>query len=128
MAANPAFATTPRLGVVQISTANTNRDGTGTIGSVITGVAAGTRIQRVRIVATGTTTAGVIRLFVDNGTNVRLLRETLVTAITPSASIAVFQTEIEFENGLMLPSASYILKASTHNAETFNVFALGADF
>ena len=44
----PAFVCSPRRQPIpEISTANTNRDGTGTLGIVITGVAAGTRVAAV---------------------------------------------------------------------------------
>lgn len=128
MATNPAFASTPRLGSAQIATANTNRDGTGTLGNVFTGGANGSRIDRVRITATVTTTAGMVRLYVYDGTNTRLIREVVVSAITVAAGTAGFTAEIEFPGGLLLPDSNHILKASTHNAETLNVFAVGGDF
>jgi hypothetical protein len=126
MANAPQFATTPRIGLGQVTAANTNRDGTGTLVNIITGVAAGTRIQEVVIQATGTTTAGMVRLYLFDGTNNRLFDEFVVSAITVGASTAAFRTSKSYDN-LTLPSASWILKASTHNAETFNVNALGAD-
>lgn len=120
MASVPAFASTPRTAVAQIATANTNRDGTGTIGTVMTGAAAGTRIDDVKITATGTTTAGVVRLFLHDGSNARLWTEVLVTAITPSTSVAVWSAELP-DLGLVLQDNNWSLRASTHNAETFNV-------
>lgn len=128
MASNPSFASTPRLEVVNFATANTNRDGTGTIATLITGVAAGTRINEVIIEATGTTTAGVVRLFVsvDNGSTWRLYDEILVTAITPSTTLAAYRFARQFAN-LILRDASCKLGVSTHNAETFNAFALAGD-
>ncbi len=53
MATAPVFAITPRLAVAAVSAANTARDGTGTIVDVLTGVAAGTRIERIWIQTTG---------------------------------------------------------------------------
>lgn len=126
MASTPAYASTPRIGMAQVSTANTNRNGTGTIADVLTGVAAGTRIERVVVEGTGTTTAGMVRLYLYDGTNTRLYREVSVTAITPSASVQVFRSEFALTD-CVLPSASWKLQASTHNAETFNLFAFGAD-
>lgn len=126
MATSPQFASTPRIGLGQATAANTNRDGTGTLANIITGVAAGTKIQEVVIQATGTTTAGMVRLYLFDGTNNRLFDEFVVSAITVGASTAAFRTSKSYDN-LTLPSASWILKASTHNAETFNVVALGAD-
>jgi len=125
MATAPVFASTPKLGTAAISTANTNRDGTGTIGTVLTAGASGTKINEIRIEASAATTAGIVRLFIFDGTNTRLFYEQLVAAITPSASVKVFESTLLFDN-LVLPTG-HQLRASTHNAEAFNVFALGAD-
>jgi hypothetical protein len=130
MSANPNFAATPKQAVVQISAANTNRDGTGTTVLLVSGGSSGSRIERLRATAAGTTTAGVVRWFlsVDSGANKRLLRETLVPAVTPSATVAVFMAEEVFPGGLQLPGVSTQIYASTQNGETFNVFAEGGDY
>ena len=130
MAVNPNFAATPKCGIGQLSAANTARDGTGTIVTIFTAGGSGSRIEHLDICAAGTTTAGMIRLFIHDGTNTRLIKEIAVTAITPSASVAAFQTTVNLStlaNVYLLPNG-YSLKASTHNAETFNVFAWGGDF
>ena len=133
MASNtsPVFTKAPLISMAQISTANTARDGTGTIGTVMTGGADGFRVDSIRIHATVTTTAGMVRLFIDDGAaNIRLWREVIVTAITVGAAVAAFDAEIRNADGsalLNLPSG-YILKASTHNAETFNVIAFGGSY
>lgn len=129
MASDPVFAVTPKVGMVQISTANTNRDGTGTIGTVFTAGASGSVVKKIRISAAGTTTAGVVRLFLDDGSNIRLMQEVIVPAITPSTTVEAFARTITFgpDDILHLPSNTWLLKASTHNAETFNVFAFYAD-
>lgn len=131
MAANPTFAITPKIGQVRIATANTNRDGTGTLGTVYTGVAAGSRVLWIQAMATSTTTAGAIRLFVDNGSSVSLWREVLVTALTPSVTVLGWTTTwfspVPGEPLLLLPTASYVLKASTNNAESFDVIACVLD-
>lgn len=126
MATQPAFATVPRIGSAQVSAANTNRDGTGTIVTVITGVAAGTRIAEVVVEATVATTAGMVRLYLFDGTNTRLFDEVAIAAATPSASVRTTRVSTVYTN-LILPSASWQLRASTHNAEAINVIALGAD-
>lgn len=131
MAANttPIFTLTPKIGKVQISTANTNRDGTGTIGTVLTGSTNGTRIHRITIQAAVTTTAGVIRLYISDGTNVHLWTEVIVAAVTPSTTVSAWSYVMELfgEAALILPSG-YVLMASTNNAEAFNVFAEGGDY
>lgn len=126
MATAPQYVGTPKSWHAALSAANTNRDGTGTIVNVVSGGASGSRIDRVRIVSRGTTTAGVVRLFLSDGTNIRLLKEVLVDAITPSTSIAVFMADVTFADGLTVP-VGWSLQASTHNAENFNVIAQGGD-
>lgn len=123
----PIFTLTPNDGVVAISAANTARDGSGTLYDVVTAGANGTRIDHIEVVAQGTTTVNVVRLFLYNGTTNFLRQEILVTAITPSTSVAVFSTQVTFTNGLVIPTG-WKLRASTNNAETYNVFAYGGDY
>ena len=131
MAANtsPIFTLTPVIGMAQISTANTNLDGTGTLVTIITGAVDGTRINRITVKGLGTTTAGIVRLFIDDGANIRLWKEILITAITPSGTVAAFSDIINLydENALVLPK-DYVLKAAPHNAESFAVIAEGGEF
>ncbi len=124
-----------------ISTANTGRDGTGTIGTVYTARTAanggtGARIDSVTVEATGTTTAGMVRLFItDSGGTARLIREIAVSALTPSATVKAFTiptSEGADANGVLIINALLapgdIFKASTHNAETFVVRVQGGEF
>jgi hypothetical protein len=90
----------------------------------MTGATNGTRIDDIYIVATGTTTAGVVRLFISDGTNIRLWQEILVAAITPSTTVAVWSASL-LNQGLLLESG-WSLQASTNNAETFNVLVTRA--
>jgi hypothetical protein len=130
----PIFEQTPRIGglTTQVSTANASRDGiTGTYEDIITGGVNGTRIDHIDISAAVVTTDGVIRLFItpSGGGTPRLWKEILVQAITPSATVQVWSASIDCSlpgNRLVLPSG-YILKASTHNAQAFNVIAHGGD-
>lgn len=127
MSTSAQYAATPATAMVQISTANTNRDGTGTLGTLITAPAAGTRVDDIQITAAGTTTAGVVRMFLYDGTNTRLLSEVLVSAVTPSTSVAVWSAKLT-NLGIILKQ-NWGLRFSTHNSETFNVAMLrGGDF
>lgn len=128
MAFSPTFTSTPRLTSVNIATANANRDGTGTIVSLITGVAAGTKIFEINIEPTVTTTAGIVRVFItlDSGTTWRLFDEISVTAATPSASVKAARNTVVYNN-LVLPGTTAQIGVSTHNAESINVFALAGD-
>ena len=126
MATNPSFAATPRLASVNIATANTNRDGTGTVATLITGVTAGTRVSEIVVKAKATTTAGQVRVFLHDGSSFFLLDEIAVAAATVSASVQGVRVSTTYNN-LILPSSSWSVRVSTHNAESIDVTALGAD-
>ena len=124
----PIFTRSALLGKAAVTVANANLDGTGTLATVVTGDAEGTRIDLIRLNAIVTTTAGMIRLFLDDGVNVRLLKEIPVTAITPAAAVEAFSAEWRPSEPIVLPDASWELQAATENAEAINVFAFGGHF
>lgn len=136
MAASPQYAAVPKIGSTVINTANTNRDGTGTLGVVFSAGSSGSRIDTIEIQAVGTTTAGMIRLFISDGTNHRLFAEIPVIATTPSSTIPAFSTLVQgnatgLVNSIPLPFSlpnGWSLRASTNNAESFNIIAFGGDF
>lgn len=125
----PIFPDTAAYGVANISSAFTARTTTGvtSLTLVLAAGADGTVIDRVRIVASAATTAGVVRLWIYAGSgNAQLFHEELVSAITPSATVETFTVEIPFSD-LVLPTG-HTLYASTHNAEAFAVFAFGGHY
>ena len=144
--ATPSFAVTPRsIDAGSFSTANTNRDGTGTVATLAAGVAAGTRVNSVTITATATTTAGMVRIYLstDTGTTWRLIKELPVAAVTPSATVQAWSSgpmpcndypqanataAPYYLPGITLTGTSDLLGASTHNAEAFAYFVSAADF
>jgi hypothetical protein len=129
--ATPIFAQALRHAVAAISTANTNRDGSGTIGTIFTADATdGSVLDHIDVCATSTTTAGVVRLFIHNGSASFLWKEILVSAVAPSTTVAAFMHTIDCSlpgNSCILP-AGWSLRASTHNAEGFNIHAFGHDY
>lgn len=116
---------TANTGMVAISTANTNLDGTGTLGTLLTAASNGTLVKSITIKATTNTTQGMIRLFVYDGANTRLVAEIDVDAVTKSTINETFEKYVELD--LKLKSGD-ILKVSTQNAETFGVIAEGLDW
>jgi hypothetical protein len=126
MADSPAFAVTPRIGAANIATANANRDGTGTVATLLTGAATGTRVAEIVVQARVTTTAGMVRLFLYDGTTYRFFDEIAVAAATVSGTVKGTRVSALYNN-LILPSASWSLVVATHNAESIDVVALGAD-
>lgn len=133
MASTVQFVNTINVGTTlsaaRISTANTNRDGTGTLGTILTGGTNGSRVDRIQAKATGTTTAGMVRIFLadsEGSPNIRLVYEISVSAITPSETVLSWEDEIvraDRQPVLLVPSG-WTVRASTHNAETFDVICV----
>ena len=73
----------------------------------------------VCITASAATTAGVIRMFVSDGTLIYLHSEFLVTAVTPSTSVGVWSIQLT-NLGIILKSG-WSLRFGTNNAELFKV-------
>ena len=132
MATTPQYAATPKCSIGQVSVANTNRDGTGALATVFSTGTNGSRIDAIDIKAVGTTTTGMIRLFIHDGTSTYLLTEVPVVGTTPSGTLPSWETQLNTNTmsqglPLVLP-AGYNLRAATNNAETFNIIAQGGDF
>jgi hypothetical protein len=81
-----------------IQTANTARDGTGTVSTIFTAGADGGRIERIRVRAVGTNVATVLRIFINNGgdpsvvTNNVLYAEMTIASTTISEVAALLTT------------------------------------
>lgn len=131
MASAPAFTATPRIGFGSVSTANTNRDGTGTIVDILTGAAGGTKINEIVLKATGDPADSVVTIFIHDGTSYRLYDEVdLADPAAASTTVAGYRVSRTYDN-LVLPSASYKLAAAITVALTagaINAFAFGGDF
>lgn len=137
MAATPQYTARPISAVAALSAANVNRDGaTGTYVTAYTFTAAasgglGGRIDALTIKATSITTAGLVRMFINNA----LVREFAVTPISPSGTVASFTvptTDGADANGRValgiVCAPGDIVKFSTHNAEAFQVRIEGGEF
>lgn len=130
MATAPQFASTPKTAAVAITTANTNRDGTGSIGTVFTAGINGSKIDKIIICAKSTTSAGNIRFYIHDGTNYFLFKEMPVVGVTPAATVPTFSAVLSQEIDVVLPlilPTGYSLRASTEKAEPFNIIAIGGD-
>lgn len=127
----PLFIGQPQPVVTSIpASANTNRDGSGTIVTIYTaGANCGSLIQNIKAQAVGTTNAGVLNLFhsVDNGSTWKLIGDLLVAAVTPSAT-AVAWSGYFSGNFLPLPmaaNAQHKLGLTTTIAQAFTVIVDG---
>lgn len=130
MATSPAFAVTPRIAVGSVSTTNTNRDGTGTIVTIITGASTGTRVNEIVIKSTSDPADSIVTLYLHDGTTAWLFDEIdLGNPAAGSATVTTYRTSATYTN-LVLPNTSWSVRAAVTAAPTagvLNVFALAAD-
>lgn len=126
MASTPAFAVTPRIGSVSVATADSSYTAPTNVGTVLTGASTGTRIAEVVVKAAATSAAAIVRLFLYDGTNYWLFDEIVVAAATGSATVAQTRVSTTYSN-LILPSASWSLRATISVSQATHVTALGAD-
>jgi len=127
MSASAQFAATPKIGSASISTANPNRNGTGTVATLFSAGALGSRVDSISIKARGATTQGMIRFFIHDGSNYRFFTEDEVIPITPTSVDKTHESYIELAGGITLPNG-YSLRVSTEIGEAFDVCAFGGDF
>jgi len=67
MSSSAQYAATPVVGSGVVVTADTSRTAPSTVAFILSGGTSGARVDRVNIVAIGTTTASVVRLFLVEG-------------------------------------------------------------
>ena len=133
MSTTAQYAAEPTLETAQVTTANTNRDGTGATVLVCSGPATaagpgvGKRISRVTLSRAGTTSATVICFYIsyDNGVTKRLFSEWPVPNYTASPTTAqAIAYEPDF-TGMVLPGSTggvaVQIYASTQVAATINI-------
>lgn len=126
MATSPAFAVTPRIGSVSVATADSSYTAPTNVGTVMVGASGGTRIAEVVVKAVATSAAAIVRLFLYDGTTYWLFDEVTVAAATGSATVQQTRVSTTYNN-LILPSASWSLRATISVSQATHVTALGAD-
>lgn len=131
---NPIFLATPNVSWATLTTANTGKDGTGTVATIFTAGANGGRVEKVVATHLGTNVQTVLRIFVNNGganstpANNSLVAEATIPANTTSETTEQTITEIPFTD-MILP-AGYRLLATigTTVASGLQITAFGGNF
>lgn len=130
MASTPTFTSALRIGVQAASTANTARDGSGTLTSaIVTAPAAGMQVFEIDIVATADPADSTVTLFLHDGTDAHYFDEVdMGNPAAGSATVAPFRARKTYDN-LLLPSGWSVRAAVTValTAGVVNVFVFGAD-
>lgn len=131
---SPIFGLVPHVsGITSGTSANTNKDGTGTVATVFTAGANGSKIERVFMQHLGTNVGTVIRVFLNNGStntiaaNNYLIHEEAFGAWSNS-EVAVSTSKIWYAN-LIVP-AGYKINITTATAIASGIMctAEGSDF
>lgn len=129
MAVQPQFAATPRQGAALLGAAETSLTVPTTTSVILAGGANGSKIEEIDAMATGTTVAGLVYIFLYDGTTYHLFDTITVTAITASTSVSPFRLFNRYSNLILLSTWSLRCSQSiVGNANIIKLHALGADF
>lgn len=110
----PIFTLTPNCPVVAVAAANTARDGSGTLVTLFTAGASGSRVESITFRSAQATAAassamiGAVYLTDTGGINPRLIDEVVIATATPSTTAAGAYSTITFTDGLIIPSGCLI--------------------
>ena len=133
MATSAQYASTPVFGSANLTTADTSLTAPTTVSTILTAGASGTRIDYIDLQGVATTVAGLINLFVFDGTNYILWQQVPVQAVTSSTTVPAFAFALSSNSNanimpLNLPTG-YSLRATTSVAQTgVRVTAYGGNF
>jgi hypothetical protein len=130
MATNPQFASVANIQGGKLTTANPNLDGTGAVVTVFTASANGSRVHRITVKATQSVVAGLVRIFLHNGSNYFLFREVIISLTTISATVQSAEEVLELfgEEAILLPNSNWSIRASTTISQNFDVIVEGANY
>jgi hypothetical protein len=132
MAANttPIFPLTPHIGIATVSTANTARDGTGTVPTIFTAGANGSKVEEIVVKATGDPADSVVTIFLYDGSTFYLFDEfDIGDPAAASTTVAGYREQRPYRN-LVLPTGWSIRAAITValTSGVINVEVFGGDF
>lgn len=133
MATSAQYAATPKIGSALLTTADTSLTAPTTVGTIFTAGSSGSRVDLIDVQGVATTSAGLINIFINDGTNNILYTQIPVAAITSSTTVPAFATSITSNTHpnilpINLPSG-FSLRATTSIAQTgVRVIAMGGDY
>jgi hypothetical protein len=131
----PIFTQTPNIGIGSINTLNNTFDmTTGISASLFVAGTSGSYVNKIRVKPSGSTSATVLRFFLNNGSsslngaNNSLYAELSMPAITLSPTLA--QNDFEVPLNIAIP-ASYVIygvSGTAPGAGGFEVTTIGGDY
>lgn len=134
MATAPAFAATPNQGVALLGSAETNLQVPAQSSVVLTAGANGTKIEEIVVQHSNTnlttaTVAGLVYLFLYDGSTYHLFDVLTISAVTPTTTAQPFRLSSRYTN--LILKSGWSLRASQSiagNASLLKVHAFGGDF
>ena len=134
MATSPAYAATVDNGANLIGVLETNLQVPAHAGLIFTAGASGSKIEEVVVQAsntglTVTTVAGLVYLFLYDGTTYHLYDTIPITAVSGTATVAPFRLSKVYNN-LVLKNGWYLYASQSiaGNNSLLKVHALGGDY
>jgi hypothetical protein len=133
MTATPVFVQAPKVSWGKVKAENTAMDGSGTMVTVFTAGANGSKIDKIKVKHEGSSIATVLRFFLNNGSsnetpaNNTLWKEQSILANTsdPDGSCS----EYEIDADLVLPTGYKLnMAVGTTIANYLHVTAEGGDY
>jgi len=86
MSTSAQYASTPKVGSANLTTADTSLTAPTTVSTILTAGASGTRIDYIEVQGVATTVAGLVNLFIYDGTNYILWQQVPVNVVTSSTT------------------------------------------
>jgi len=133
MATTAQYAATPIVGSATLTTADTSLTAPTTASTIITAGSSGTRIDYIEVIGVATTVAGLINLFLYDGSAYILWQQIPVIAVTASTTapsyVAYLSSNINSNVMPLTIPSGYSLRATATIAQTgVRVTAYGGSF
>ena len=125
---SPRFPLSPNIGSGIVSAANANYDGTGTIVTIFSAGASGSKVNEIVIRPIGSNAASVLRIFLFTGSVYRLLKEFDLPATNAIQTAQLLGQNWYPDNLILPPSHTLVASVGTVIAAGVAVTALGADY
>jgi hypothetical protein len=133
MSTSAQYASTPKFGSGILTTADTSLTAPSAANTIVTAGSSGTRIDYIDVQGVANTSAGLVNLFVYDGTNYILWNQVPVIAVTSSTTVPAFAVTLS-SNGnpnimpLTLPTGYSLRAAASVSQAGVRVTAYGGDF
>lgn len=129
MATAPAFAATVNVGSGLVpATLDTSLTAPTNVTTIVTGGSSGTKVEELIFQAVLTTAAGVVNVFLYDGSTYNLYDQVLIAAVTSSTTAVAWRTNRQYSN--LIVKSGWTLRVSqtiSTNQSGIKVTATGGD-